>query len=418
MFVQYFPPLLRPSAGVPPASSLAELRRMVRAAQWAQLSRPRRLAHLAALPLWPLVALVSSLAWQLPRHGAQAWRQSGRNPMLQLVDQLRLALTAGMWPHHYYMFELFRPELRQQAHAYLLRQETKRGAYSILKDQPRKNQVFARKDLFAEACAAAALPHAGLIARIAGGAVDWRGGHQALPQHDLFVKPVQGRGGRGAERWRWSGADFVGAGNARATPEGLLARLCTRRNACIVMPRLVNHAALSGLALGTLATLRLVTCRDEHDAPEVVAAALRFPRHAEAVVDNFHARGLAAIVELSSGALGAATDLGLARDSAWHDRHPVSGAPITGFVVPFWSEANALAERAHAALGDRVVIGWDVAVLAEGPLLVEANGFPDLDILQRCGRAPLGPSRLCDLMARHLRRTYPLWRRRRGLPAD
>lgn len=412
MLIQHFPPLAAGGSGAPPGAALGELRRAVQAAKRDALTRPQRLAQLAALPLWPLVVLVSSLAWQLPRHGARAWRQSGRNPLLQLADQLRLALTAGMWPHQYYMFELFRPELRAQARSYLLRQETKRGVYSMLKDRPRKNPVFARKDLFADACAAAGLPHGALIARLGNGAADWRGEHQALPPRDLFVKPVRGRGGRGAERWRWDGAAFAGAGKVRLTAAGLLARLFARREACVVMPCLVNHPALSGLALtglgsGTLATLRIVTCRDERDAPEATAAALRFPRRPDAVVDNFHAGGLAAIVDLATGALGAATDLGLARDSAWHDRHPVSDAPIAGALVPFWREAKHLAERAHTALGDRVVIGWDVAVLADGPVLIEANGFPDLDILQRCGRAPLGPSRLCDLMALHLRRAYP-----------
>lgn len=422
MLIQHFPPLAAGGAGAAPGAGLGELRRVVQAAKRDALTRPQRLAQLAALPLWPLVVLVSSLAWQLPRHGARAWRQSGRNPLLQLADQLRLALTAGMWPHQYYMFELFRPDLRAQARSYLLRQETKRGAYSMLKDQPRKNPVFARKDLFADACAAAGLPHGALIARLGNGTADWRKEHQALPPRDLFVKPVHGRGGRGAERWRWDGAAFAGAGKVRLTAEGLLARLCARREACVVMPCLVNHPALSGLALtglgsGTLATLRIVTCRDEQNAPEAMAAALRFPRRPDAVVDNFHAGGLAAIVDLATGVLGAATDLGLARDSAWHDLHPVSDAPIAGFPVPFWPEARRLAERAHAALGDRVVIGWDVAVLADGPVLIEANGFPDLDIIQRCARAPLGPSRLCDLMARQLRRAYPLWRSRHGLPA-
>jgi hypothetical protein len=421
MQVRLFPPVtpgLRPAALT--GTSLNDLRRVHVQATWQSQNVAIRLVHLAMLPLWPLVALASILAWQLPRHALRARRDGGRSLILQALDQLRLALTANMWPHHYYMFELFRPARRRDAHAYLLRQETKHGIFSILKDGPRKNPAFARKDLFVEACHAAGLPHAGMIARLSGGSVAWSNGHAALPPIDLFVKPVMGRGGRGADRWRWRDGVYEGAGGRRESAASLLTHLQqrARRQELVVAPCLTNHAELAPLAQGALSTLRMVTVRNEAGDPELLAAALRFPRRAGALVDNFHAGGLAAIVDLARGCLGPATDLGLARDSAWHSRHPVNDARIEGLAVPFWREARALAVEAHAKLGDRVIIGWDIAVLPEGPALVEANGFPDLDLLQRCGAAPLGGSRLCDLLAHHLRRRYPAWRQRRGLSAS
>ena len=418
MLVHYFPPItygLRP--GRLRRAMIGDLRRIHLAAAWGSMSWSQRLARLAALPVWPLVALVSSLAWQVPRHGRRGRIQGGRSIPLQILDQLRLAITANMWPHHYYMFELYRPELRARAHEYLLRQETKRGTFSILKDTATKNPAFARKDDFATACAAAGLPHVDIIARISRGKVTWQDGHTALPPIDLFIKPVKGQGGRGAERWRWREGIYEGAAGAQESARTLLDRLRQRvRGADIlVMPCLANHPAFAGLSLGALSTLRIVTCHNETGAPEVVAAALRFPCREGAVVDNFHAGGLAALVDLAHGTLGPATDMGLARDSAWHARHPVTGAAIDGFTVPFWAEAKVLAEAAHVMLGDRVIVGWDVAILADGPCLIEGNGFPDLDIIQRCGRMPLGQTRLCGLLLQHLRVRYPIWRRRSGL---
>jgi hypothetical protein len=63
-----------------------------------------------------------------------------------------------------------------------------------------------------------------------------------------------------------------------------------------------------------------------------------------------------------------------------------------------------LVTRALAAFADRVLIGWDVAIMSDGPELVEGNGGPDLDIIQRTHRAPLGDARLGELLAYHLRR--------------
>lgn len=421
MLVHFFPPVM-PAVHVSgrDRTALGALRRIHRAATWSTFSWPERLLRLAAWPVWPLVALASSLCWQLPRHGRRGRVAGGRAIALQLLDQLRLAVTARMWPHHYYMFELYRVERRARAKEYLLRQETKHGVFSILKDAPRKNRVFARKDAFAAACAAAGLPHAAPIARLSTGDVTWLGGHHALPETDLFVKPVIGQGGRGADCWIWRGGAYEGMGGERETAAALLARLQRRaaRADILVLPRLANHPDFTGLTLGALATLRIVTCRNEENIPEAVAAALRLARGAGAVVDNFHAGGLAAIVDLASGRLGQATDIGLARDSAWHGRHPVTGAAIEGFLVPCWPAAKALAEAAHLALGDRVVVGWDVAILPDGPCLIEANGFPDLDIIQRCGGLPLGRGRLCHLLVLHLRRHYPIWRQRHGLPVQ
>jgi hypothetical protein len=69
-----------------------------------------------------------------------------------------------------------------------------------------------------------------------------------------------------------------------------------------------------------------------------------------------------------------------------------------------WPEALALVTRAHAAFADRVLIGWDVGLMSDGPELVEGNGAPDLDIIQRTHREPLGNARLGQLLAFHLGR--------------
>ena len=85
------------------------------------------------------------------------------------------------------------------------------------------------------------------------------------------------------------------------------------------------------------------------------------------------------------------------------ETHPDTGAQIEGTPVPCWNEVKARAVEAHRAFDDRVVIGWDVAVLADGPVLVEGNGNPDLDILQRFMRTGLREHRFGELLAHHLR---------------
>ena len=80
------------------------------------------------------------------------------------------------------------------------------------------------------------------------------------------------------------------------------------------------------------------------------------------------------------------------------------GGAITGRNLPFWPEVLALARRAHSVFNQRLVAGWDIAILADGPVLVEGNSAPDTDIHQRVSGLPLGESPFAILLVSHLQR--------------
>jgi hypothetical protein len=166
---------------------------------------------------------------------------------------------------------------------------------------------------------------------------------------------------------------------------------------------MINHMALRDLGNGALATLRILTCLDEQDRPEIVAAMLRMAVGRNRTVDNLHAGGIAAQVALTSGILTEATDLGLRVHRGFVGSHPDSGAPIAGRVIPHWPTVCALARRAHLAFADRIFIGWDIAVLDDGPCVVEANSGPDVDLLQRHDGRGLCATRYGVLLAWHVR---------------
>jgi hypothetical protein len=82
--------------------------------------------------------------------------------------------------------------------------------------------------------------------------------------------------------------------------------------------------------------------------------------------------------------------MGLTHHVGWLDRHPDTGGAINGRILPFWPETLALAQRAHAFFKQRLIAGWDIAILADGPALVEGNNSPGTDLLQRPSGMPLG----------------------------
>src|SRR5262249_54451917 len=140
-----------------------------------------------------------------------------------------------------------------------------------------------------------------------------------------------------------------------------------------------------------LATVRVGTCRNERGDYEVTNAAFRMAQGDNTVVDNFHAGGILAKVDIRTGVLGRATDgaMALGPGTGWCERHPDTGAQILGRRLPAWLQVVALARRAHAtAFADHVVIGWDIAILDDGPRLIEGNKGPHLDLVQRSPSPP------------------------------
>jgi hypothetical protein len=106
----------------------------------------------------------------------------------------------------------------------------------------------------------------------------------------------------------------------------------------------------------------------------VIGAYLRIGRQG-AIVDNHGAGGILAGIDLGSGLVGTAYDA--AHEP--HDRHPDSGRPIAGRVIPYWRESVALVERTLDAFPMMRFAGFDIAVTPSGPAVIEVNNFPGTD---------------------------------------
>lgn len=351
-----------------------------------------------ALVVWPLVLIATAL-WFTGRNGRTIHKRSGRPIWRQLLDQGRAYFAAGILPPWYYVFSLH--DKPHRSRSFLSRAETKGGIYRLLaspEPSPLKDKLA-----FADWCRSRGVRCVQPLLHFAHGSIV--GNVSGLPRFDLFAKPVTGKGGRGAERW-----DFVAPALYRSpdgcslTEEKLIARWreSSAKTVFLVQPRLTNHPAIADLGSGALSTVRILTCLDEAGEPEVIGAAMRMSVGQNRTVDNFHAGGIAAAVQLESGLLGRATDLGLRARLGWLANHPDTGARIEGRVVPNWQDLCALAIRAHRAFPDRVLVGWDIAPLADGPCIIEGNGSPDLDILQRTNRQGFADGRLGELLAFHL----------------
>lgn len=353
------------------------------------------------LVAWPFALLAGSL-WFTMRNGRVIKRRTGTGVGAQFADQLRLYFSAGVLAPWYYVFSLHEDGSHARARSFLQRFETKPCVFVLLKT--RKGSPLNDKALFAEHCAAHRIRCVETIAQLDGKAPD-----AILPDCDLFVKRIKGRGGRGAERWdRVAPDEYSGPNrrllNGRELLDDLVGR--SRDRPLVVQPRLQPHHALAKLTTGALPTIRAVTCLNERGGPELIGAVFRMSVGGNRTVDNLHAGGIAAAVDLVTGKLSSASNLGADARLGWLSVHPDTGARIEGSSLPNWEEAKQLAVEAHRVFADRVVVGWDIAILEDGPILIEGNGNPDMDIVQRFMRVGLRAQRFGELIAWHLEH-YP-----------
>lgn len=400
------PPPFVPAQGST-AAPISQVRRICSRILWRHQSPPQRVAAIALVALWPL-AMFSLLPIYLCRQGRAVARDTGIGLRRQAIEQIGLILRLRLAPKHYYRLRLYSPAGRPKAGAFLLRNQIEGIAYQLLQSpRPDRRQPLTNKTRFAIHCAAHDLPHVPTLLTFKGGRLTTRRAlaPAAIGSMDLFVKPVRGSRGVSAECWR-----NLGPGRFRDTEGRELETAAllehfgglSRDKPVLVQPALANHPAFAAFTSGALSTMRVVTWRSESGGFEVTDAILRMPVSATAAVDNFHAGGIAAPIDIATGLLGPATTLDDGPGHSLFDHHPYTGARITGAAVPFWSEVTKLALRAHEAFDAHVVIGWDIAVLAEGPCLIEGNISPGVGTLQRAANQPLGDRRFGQLLAHHL----------------
>jgi hypothetical protein len=350
-----------------------------------------------AIILSPFVPILAA-AWFTARNGPLIKKRHAKGLARQFWEQVGLYWSDGVLAPWYYIFELHRRAPGRAAGDFLERSESIGGVYPLLRRGV--TTELNDKKVFADYCAVkgvCCIPY--LLC------LDGKEAPDTLPERDLFVKNAGGRGGRGAERWDHVGrGQFEGPRGERLSGRDLLDRLVNRAKLgpLLVQEQIRPHRDLTDLTTGALPTVRVTTCLDEDGEPEIMSAVFRMAIGGNRTVDNLHAGGIASEVRLENGILSIASNLGMDARIGWHEQHPDSGVMIVGHPLPLWTDTKALAIAAHRAFADRVMIGWDIAITDNGPIVVEGNSSPDLDIVQRFG-APVCNSRFGELLAWHLR---------------
>lgn len=155
--------------------------------------------------------------------------------------------------------------------------------------------------------------------------------------------------------------------------------------------------ALTGPAVGVLRVVTVATS----DGPELLYAVWKFPG-ADAMSDG---------VQDGAGPPGMAyvdPDTACVTEAFFGDRitgqdgaiSPVTGAKLAGAEVPFFEQCVQLAGDAHKVIPTHGIIGWDMILGTDGPVIGEANPNPFHMMVQRALGRPLDDERYFAVLER------------------
>lgn len=142
-----------------------------------------------------------------------------------------------------------------------------------------------------------------------------------------------------------------------------------------------QNKELNRLCPASCNTIRIMTFNN-HGKPEILWAGLRIGNGVNAV-DNFHAGGMATEIDLSTGCL---TKPALNKDLKEFTHHPKTNVKIQGFKIPYFAEVKEMVKKASLRSDKILVVGWDVAITDNGPLIIEGNRRPGFDVVQVASR--------------------------------
>ena len=178
-------------------------------------------------------------------------------------------------------------------------------------------------------------------------------------------------------------SEYGGKGVFKLTRTGLKNELDVRFDSLIngyyVHTKIIEqHKEINKIHDKSVSTLRIISLITSENHPEIISVFMRFGV-GDSVIDNASSGGFFVGVNIDEGTLKDTGHYLSQYGGAKIKKHPDSGFIFEGFKVPYFKEACEEVLKGIMVIPNRF-IGWDVAITPNGPIIVEANSSPHLQI--------------------------------------
>jgi len=180
----------------------------------------------------------------------------------------------------------------------------------------------------------------------------------------IFIKPIEGERGK----------DCFRLDKKNCSPNNDYVDLVFRRvkNGNFIFEKgIKQHKEIMAMHPKSVNPIRIETFFDKKTGPEIVSAAISIGKGGSFVGSRCQG-GFGVKIRIDSGRINEYGLMMLEYGNGRIYRHPDTEYEFKGKVIPFFDEVKTVAKKATILLPN-TLIGWDIAISEEGPLIIEGN---------------------------------------------
>lgn len=152
----------------------------------------------------------------------------------------------------------------------------------------------------------------------------------------------------------------------------------------IIQEIIIQNAEIAKISNASLNTIRLISLLTRSQEVIILSASMRFGV-GNAYVDNWSAGGIAVGVDHNNGTL---MEIAYDKHGGQYYEHPDSKVVFKNYKIPFWDEVMQIPQKVQESCPFYKLIGVDVGISKNGPVLIEINANPDI-VFQEQTAGPL-----------------------------
>lgn len=196
--------------------------------------------------------------------------------------------------------------------------------------------------------------------------------HEKAASGSVFIKKTQGSYG-GAHIYKVTGEDLE---SGSLDLRGLYREVTA--SDYVFQDTIVQHERMNAMNPHSVNTVRMTTYTNKMKSPRILFSFLR-TGVTKAYVDNISSGGLFVDIDVAKGSLRSeALTHVLHGGGKTYTHHPGSGLKFADLEIPFYKEGKELALEAARLVPHLRIVGWDIAIQPDGPILLEGNSMPGL----------------------------------------